>query len=304
VFEHIMVSLDGTPLAEQALSPAVSLARASGAHLHLATVLAPAHAGLSELSLELSADREEDYLEQVAARVRDAGVSTVSTAQLKGESVVDALEAHRAEVKAGLTVMCTHGRGAVQRAWLGSVADRLVRASEAPLLLVRAAPIDEATGSEIRTDVSFKRVLVALDGSHLSRQSLGPATKLAGKEDAVYVLARVMESPVGVGAGLIPGSEGTDARLQKARALAEAKLSLEVQSFAPDGYNVESVAEFASSAAEGILELAKSRDADVIVIATHGRKGVSRMMLGSVADKVVRGADRPVLVVRPNVPSA
>ena len=285
MFEHILVPLDGTPLAEQALGPAVSLAREEGAHLHLATVERSANAEL-EPSIEIL---DEDYLAHVAARVRDAGVSHVSTERLAGDRVVDALEAHRREVGAGLTVMCTHGRGAVERAWLGSVADGLVRTSEAPVLLVRAAAAGRSRGEDLRAAARFKRVLVALDGSHFSRQSLGPASRLGPMPGTVYVFARI-----------IPGSgEDTDERQQKNRTLAEAKLDLEVQSFASGGYTVESVTEFAPSVAQGILDLAERHGADVIAIATHGRSGVSRVILGSVADKVIRGADRPVLVVRP-----
>jgi nucleotide-binding universal stress UspA family protein len=297
MFEHIVVPLDGTPLAEQALSPAVSLGRRANAHLHLATVVRPPRAEYSELTAGVSdGSGGDDYLETVAARVREAGVSNVSTVRLSGDDIADALESHRKEVGADLTVMCTHGRGAVQRAWLGSVADGLVRTSDAPVLLVRAAPPDDARTSGIGADMSLERVLVALDGSHFSRQAFGPAKQLAGGSDTLFLLARVVES------SLDTESEVPDERLDKARILAEAKLKFEAQSFAPDGRGVEAVVEIAPSVAQGILDLAQRREADAIVIATHGRSGVQRLVLGSVADKVVRGADVPVLVVRPQAP--
>jgi nucleotide-binding universal stress UspA family protein len=303
MFEHIMVPLDGTELAEQALIPAVSLGRERDSHLHLATVVRPPRTESSELTAGLSdSPAEDDYMEAVAARVRDAGASNVSTARLSSDNIVDALEAHRKELGADLTVICTHGHGSIKRAWLGSVADGLVRTSDAPVLLVRAAPAGEARGSEIRTDMSFDRVLVALDGSHFSRQAFGPATRLAGSSDTEFILARIIEAS-GVGArSAMTGQAVTDERLQQARTLAEAKLNLEVQSFAPDGHSVEAVVELAPSVAQGILDLAQSRGADVIVIATHGRSGIQRLVLGSVADKVIRGADLPVLVVRPQGP--
>ena len=300
MFEHIVVPLDGTPLAEQALAPALSLGRARDAHLHLATVLRTPRPEFSELTPGVSdSPAQGDYLEAVAARVRDAGVSNVSTARLSGDNIVDALEAHRKDVGAGLTVICTHGHGDIKRAWLGSVADGLVRTSDAPVLLVRAAPAGEASGSEIRADVSFDRVLVALDGSHFSRQAFGPARQLARSSATEFVLARIIEaSGLGLSSASM-GAEVSDERLQKARTLAEAKLDLEVQSFAANGHRVDAVVELAPSVAQGILDLAESRGADVIVIATHGRSGIQRLVLGSVADKVVRGADLPVLVVRP-----
>lgn len=285
MFERIVVPLDGTPLAEQALGPAVSVAREEGAHLHLATVERSASVALEPSIGTL----DDDYLERVAARVRDAGVPHVSTRKLVGDKISEALEAHRKDVGAGLTVMCTHGRGAVQRAWLGSVADEMVRSSDAPVLLVRAAPEGEPRGDDLGGAARFKRVLVALDGTHFSRQALESAARLGGSSGTTYVLAKVV-----AGSG-----ETADERVRKDRALAEAKMKLEVQSFAAGGYAAEAVADFAPSVAQGILDLAESHDADLIAIATHGRSGVGRMILGGVTDKVVRGADLPVLVVRP-----
>ncbi len=303
MFERIMVPLDCTPLSEQALDPAVSLAKASGAPLHLVTALMPTLMGLPEITdKETIGEAQAEYLEKVATKVREAGVSEVTTKLVRSDSVVEGLEEYRKEVGADLIVMCTHGRGPVERAWLGSVADRLVRASEAPVLLVRAGANGHAAGDVVAGDFSFDRILVPLDGSHLSRQALDTATKLGGK-DATYLLTRVIESPHVLASWWFPADvEMTEDQLHKARDLAEAQLKLEVKSFEPHGYKVEAFAEFAAPIATGIHDLAEGHDADVIVIATHGRKGIGRLMLGSVADKVVRGADRPVLVVRPKEP--
>lgn len=303
MFERIMVPLDCTPVSEQALDPAVSLAKASGAPLHLTTALMPTLMGLPEITdKESIGEAQAEYLEKVATKVRDAGVSEVSTKLLRSDDIVEGLEEHRKELGADLTVMCTHGRGPVERAWLGSVADRLVRASDAPVLLVRASGDGETPTDAIHGDASFGRIFVPLDGSHLSRQALDIATKLGGKE-ATYLLARIIENPHALGSLWFPAAADlTDEQMQKARTLAEAQLDLEVKSFEPKGYKVEAFAEFAAPIAQGIHDLAASHDADVIVIATHGRRGIGRLMLGSVADKVVRAADRPVLVVRPKEP--
>jgi len=302
MFERIMVPLDCTPLSEQALDPAVSLAKASGAPLHLVTALMPTLMGLPEITdKETIGEAQAEYLEKVATKVREAGLSDVSTKLVRSDGIVEGLEEYRKEVGADLIVMCTHGRGPVERAWLGSVADRLVRASEAPILLVRAGA-NEEDGNGVHGEFNFDRILVPLDGSHLSRQALDAATKLGGK-NATYLLTRVIESPHALASWWFPADvDLTEDQLHKARELAEAQLNLEVKSFEPHGYKVEAFAEFAAPIATGIHDLAEGHDADVIVIATHGRKGIGRLMLGSVADKVVRGADRPVLVVRPKEP--
>lgn len=291
MFERILVPLDGTPLAEEALRPAVSLAREGGADVHLATVVTPIRAEFSDMVPGVADEAPDDsYMQRIAARVRDAGVAHVAIARLSGSDIADCLEAHRKEVGADLVVMCTHGRGAVQRAWLGSVADALVRVSEAPILLVRGDSGVDLPIPDLRADMRFRRVLVPLDGSHFSRQALSHAVRLGGDEGTTYVLARVIEASSG----------STGSGLDKARPLAEAKMKLEVQSFQSNGRAVESAVEFAPSAAQGILDLARRSTAEVIVIATHGLSGVKRLLLGSVADKVVRGADVPVLVVRPH----
>jgi nucleotide-binding universal stress UspA family protein len=299
MFDRILVPLDGTPIAEQVLGLAGSLARAGNSRLHLARVVRPPRGELVDQGRSLTDDEQEgDYLESVATRVRAAGVPEVSTAQLVGDNVGEALEAHRREVGAGLTVLCTHGHGPLKRAWLGSVADALVRTSEAPVLLVRAGAASQDNSGDVRTAWPFRRVVIALDGTHFSRQSFGPATQLAGGPDTVFVLARILERSGGKGSRFAPSAD-PDEPLARAKAVAEAKLGFEVQSFSSYGFGVESVVEFAPSVAEGILELARRRAADLIVVATHGRSGIPRMVLGSVADKVIRAADLPVLVVRP-----
>ena len=300
MFERILVPLDGTPVAEQALIPATSIARASGAHLHLATVLMPPLMGLPELPSEASLGTiEADYLEATAARVQAAGVASVSTKLLRVDNTARALEEHRAEVGAGLTVMASHGRGAVERAWLGSVADRFVRTSEAPVLLVRATPGAGAT-PDLSADVRFDRVLVPLDGSEFSEAALEPAAALGGATDTRYVLLRIIEPPYAPGAALLPaGFEFPEEQAEALRREAEAELDAVAKRLGALGHAVEAVAEFSAPIALGILRFAKNRKADVIAIATHGRGGITRALLGSVADKVIRGADSPVLIVRP-----
>lgn len=299
MFEHILVPLDGTPVAEQALVPAVSIARANGANLHLVTVLMPPLMGLPELPYEASLGAlEADYLEATAARVQAAGVSSVATKLLRVDNTAQALEQYRVEVGAGLTVMSSHGRGAVERAWLGSVADRFVRTTEAPVLLVRASPGDAEP--DLSADVHFHRVLVPLDGSEFSEAALQPAAALSEGADATYVLLRVIEPPYAPGAGLMPaGFEFPEAQVEALRGEAEAELEATARRFAALGHAVETVAEFSAPISLGILRLAESQEVDAIAIATHGRGGISRALLGSVADKVIRGAGCPVLIVRP-----
>jgi nucleotide-binding universal stress UspA family protein len=255
--------------------------------------------GLPELPYEASLGAvEADYLEAAAARVQAAGVPSVSTKLIRVDNTAGALEEHRVAVGAGLTVMASHGRGAVERAWLGSVADRFVRTTEAPVLLVRARPAEET--QDLSVDVSFEKVLVPIDGSEFSKAALAPATALAGATGTQYVLVRIIEPPYTPGAALLPaGFEFSEKQVEALRREAEADLEAVAKPLRAQGNAVATVSEFSAPIATGILRLAEKRRVDVIAIATHGRGGITRTVLGSVADKVIRGADCPVLIVRP-----
>ena len=134
--QRILVPLDATAFSEQALRFAVSIAMKSGAAMSLVTVEGPPPVLFPGAKLRPPLrDVELEYLEVVAARVREVGVADVSVSVLTGNAP-EALEAHRREIGADLAVMSTHGRGPVARAWLGSVADHFVRATSAPVLMV------------------------------------------------------------------------------------------------------------------------------------------------------------------------
>jgi nucleotide-binding universal stress UspA family protein len=300
MYERILVTLDGSPLAEQALVHAVSIARRAGAHLHLATVRrllpvtlfgTPPPAG--------SEDVETNYLEAIAERVRGAGVSSVFAEVFTGGDVVEAIEAHRRKVDAGLTVICTHGRGPVRRAWMGSVADRFVRTSAAPVFLVRAGE-DELAQLDLAADTRVGRVLIPLDGSAESEEALEPALELCRLYEAPCTLVRVVESLANVESIFVPNPfEASEQQLEAARGVAEDELDVVCERVRSEGLSVERMARVAAHVAEGILECAADTGADLIAIATHGRSGLPRLVLGSVADKVIRAGECPVLVVPP-----
>lgn len=145
--EHILVPLDGSALAEAVLGPATDLAKATGARLTLARILPPANV-LGPRVLPIVADREEDvvahaqeYLEGVAARLSRDGLDVevhASVGSTPARAIADVAEDRGAD----LIALATHGYGGLKRTVLGSVADKLLRSSRLPLLLMR--PLAEA----------------------------------------------------------------------------------------------------------------------------------------------------------------
>ncbi len=139
----VMVPLDGSPLAEQALPWAIAIARKARARLRLAMVhrlalLSPLADTVGLYTkVELAVRKSQrDYLHDTAGRVKAEAAIQVATAILEGEPA-PALAGYAKETGADLVVMTTHGRGRLERAWLGSVTDELMRTLGVPMPVIR-----------------------------------------------------------------------------------------------------------------------------------------------------------------------
>jgi nucleotide-binding universal stress UspA family protein len=295
----ILVPVDGSKFAEHALPYGLGLARRTGASLHLALVhiplesLSPAYplADVVEARVLEQRDHETAYLESLVRRLESAGVE-IHPALLQGH-VAAALSRLVTEREIGLVVMTTHGRGGLQRAWLGSTSDGMIRSCCTPVLLVR--PEEEAEAGER----PFRRVVAALDGSVSAERALRSACGPGLTDGASVVLTHVMQPPVVAASPYLPHTLQLSPEEVAAR---EAQLGAYLEEVGRQdwlaGRTVETRVVVDYEAAPAILEVAAEVDADLIVVGTHGRSGLRRMILGSVADKVVRGTHRPVLVCR------
>jgi nucleotide-binding universal stress UspA family protein len=196
-----------------------------------------------------------------------------------------------------LVVMTTHGRGAFSRFWLGSVTDELMRRLPIPLLLVRPGEGEE----EFNQAPTLRHFLIPLDGTALAEQILAPATELGRLMEADYTLLRVVPPVPAVGfepAGLSVGGFTPPAEDNLA-VEAQAYLDRVAGRLRKEGLSVHTATAVGQPPGLAILAEARDRAMDVIAMETHGRKGLARLMLGSVADKVIRGSPLPVLVHRP-----
>ncbi|HUE77566.1 MAG TPA: universal stress protein [Longimicrobiales bacterium] len=293
----ILVPVDGSSFAEHALPYALGIARRTAATLHVGLVhvryhlASPSYPLVAELEAQDAAELERDrvYLDELVERLRPSGVR-VRPMLLHGQ-VVPSLTGFIEEHGIGLVVMTTHGRGGLQRAWLGSTADGLLRNVDIPLLLVR--PSDGTREIGAGSDHVFRHVLAALDGGDTAEAALREAVELGVVGRAAVTLAHVVQPALTAFAPYVePGAADLEIRdLRLKRRLA----SLSREEWLWDR-RIEVELELDYFPAQSLLEMAERRDADLIVLGTHGRGGLSRMILGSVADKVIRGTSRPVLV--------
>ena len=296
MLDRMLVPLDGTDFAERALTVAVSLARRSGGSLALATVEVLPPMDFPDVNMiEPLGEVARGYLESVADRVREAGVADVSVAVLSGDPP-EALERHREDVGAGMTVMTTHGRSPLDRAWMGSVADTFVRSTQAPVLFVR--PAEEEGEADLEALPAFGHVAVTLDGSELSETAVDPALVLADLFEADVTLVRVVEYPHATESVYLPDAvKAIQGQLENRREAAHAELERIARELSGEGRTVRRETDVVNHAATGILQVVEEIGADVVVMASHGRGGLSRVLLGSVADKVLRASERPVMIV-------
>jgi nucleotide-binding universal stress UspA family protein len=295
----ILVPLDGSDFAQEALPLAALLADREGAELHLVHVIRSTpdvdfKMPQDDLSWRSRArDGAEGYLTEIAEGLREEGISTLITV-LEG-SVTEALAGYVRDQQVDLIVLTSHGHGGVRRWWLGSVADGLLRTSRADVLLVR--PWDDTEDRDPGTS-RFDRILVPLDGSELAESALPPALDLATRFDATVTAVRVIPEPLELTS--IYGVPGVELSGEGHRdRTSEAEAYLKELTSRPDFSAVETRTIEDSGAADGVVEAAKELDSDLIVLSSRGIGGLERLVLGSVADKVVRSTTRPVLVIRP-----
>ena len=299
----ILVPLDGSVLAERALPIAADIARRSGgavhlvrAHVPLAVVGATAEGAIFSQDM-LAADdalrrRAKDYIDAAATRVAAEWGLRVSGVTEDGSPaglITDIAD----RIDADLVIMTTHGAGGFTPDWLGSVADSVIRHSHRPVL---ALPENDAHLGETFTP---RRILVTLDGSTLASAILPIARDVAIAFGAQIDLIRIVAPyvPGDVIATLSadrPDPFGVDAESVHAKnSLDDAAAELHKV-----GIKTTVTVRIDLSPTRCLLDHVKETEPDCLAIATQGR-GVSRIFLGSVADKLIRSAGRPVIVLRP-----
>jgi nucleotide-binding universal stress UspA family protein len=302
MYVSLLVPLDRSSFAEQALPLALSIARRANARLDLVEVhslyaLEDPTAGWSPYEPNRDAEcnqQEQLYLDATAKWGASVSPVSATTGVLSGSAVLPTtvadsiLERARAG-KADLIVMTTHGPGPLGRLGVGSVADELIRRAPIPVLLVR--PGEKAPG--IIPEPVLDNILIPLDGAALAEQVLEPALDLAQLMEARCSLLRVVESRSSP-ADRVPGGPPE-------RAQAEAYLERVAARVRGQGIQVRTRVVVARHAVEAILEEAAAQASNLIALATHGRGGLKRLLLGSVAEKLLRAAAAPVLVYRPTV---
>lgn len=295
MFERILVPLDGSVLAEESLPYAQELAGRLKSEVTLMYVTESSQDPLQHMH-ELYLDRmveatrrgAERYLKNVRRKIKV--VPEILTGDPSGKIVE-----YADEKDISLIVISTHGRSGIKRWALGSVADKVVRATTRPVALIRAG----GARAEVRDKGILYRALVPLDGSKLGEAALAFVEEIAYKLQAEVVLFQVLttERPVitveGYGYMVYP-----EKQMEVDKKYAEDYLAAVADRLKRRGVIARSEVRL-GNAAEEIIKFAGEVQADFVAMSTRGRSGVARWVFGSVADRVMHEGSTPILLVRP-----
>ena len=326
MFKHVLAPLDGTDLAEGILPYVVRIARGVGARITLLTVVDPdmlevpatlrgdassrgvpsqdrqragarrheASGPFVEQILENVERRAEANLREVAERLREQGVEVDSKIVLgtPAEQIARTAEDEGCD----LIAMSTHGRNLIARGVLGSVTDKVIHSVSVPVLTITP---ERARRYQQDTSAPMTRLLAPLDGSELAEDVLPYVESLALSMSLRVTLVKALRLDNSSSAYLEGMAYPTNAKIQQeVEQEADEYLEEVASGLRGKGVRVDTKV-LLGTPASAIADYSHEVDCDIIAMATHGRSGISRWVLGSVTETLVRTSGNPVLVVPP-----
>jgi nucleotide-binding universal stress UspA family protein len=298
MYTKLLVPLDGSKAAEKALPYARYLAQDENLVIELLAVV-----DVASMASHMTAERalhldtmvddavraSEKYLQAIAGTLPAAKIKSVVESGRPEEVIIEKAAAGQNT----LITMATHGRSGMNRWLLGSVAEKVLRGTTDPVLLIRARE-----NTTIEDGPTLKSLIVPMDGSDLAERVLPTAIELAKQRNLEIVLIRAYNIPTTAYAGVEGYALPIDDLLKDMREEACEYLENKAADVKKLGIGRVSFTVREGLAADEIISFAKTLPGGLIAMSTHGRSGVRRWVLGSVTETVVRHAENPVLVIR------
>jgi nucleotide-binding universal stress UspA family protein len=278
MYQTILVPLDGSQLAETALPYAEELSVRLGSDVTLIYVsqsIDDPHQHMHQIYMRKMAESTKQDAEAYARKLGKELAIQVRSVNLAGNPAEEIVKYADSE-NVGLIIMSTHGQSGIRQWTIGSIANKVVRSTKRPVALIRA---EGASHGVLQVDMP-KKILLPLDGSKESEAAIPYVAELASSLGMSVILLQV----------LAIGD----------KALAEDYLEKIGVQLKQKGVTVESQVRFGEAATE-IVNLAAEIHAGVVAMSIHGRSGVGRWVLGSVAERVLYEGNTPLLLVRRTV---
>lgn len=291
MYQNILVPLDGSQVASSVLPYVANLAKRLGARVTLLTVFTLRQREARGLETEVRAEAQAMGRRE-AQRLAEAGtlVDTLVVSGRPAEQIVNQAEARNFD----LIAIGTRGQSGIRRRLVGSVTDEVVRSSRVPVLVLSPRAVERSA----QTGYGLSSITVPLDGSELAEYVLPYAEELAQRLSLEINLLRVVQvaslayfAGDGVPMNTLPLEEELEAE-------ATAYLSKVADNLRARGLTTTQVA-LKGSPALSIVDHLKNLADNLVAICTHGRSGLGRLLIGSVADSIIRSSGAPVLAINP-----
>jgi len=285
--ERLLLSTDGSEFSEGAIREAIMLAKRCGSKLSVLSVIEtnPEYAALAPQLIEKAEKTAMDHLAAVKARATAEGVNA-ETIIREGEDSYAYVTEEATRNKSTMIIMGRRGRKGLKRLVMGSTTARVIGHAPCSVLVVpRAAKVE------------FKSIVVATDGSKYSAaaasEAIGIAKRNNAKITALAVVPADIAMPTDVDFAAVQREKLADQELAVAEKHAKAVKDAAQQ----EGVDVKAFV-VTGKPADAIIETAKEQNADLIVVGSHGRAGLEKLLLGSVTERVIVLASSAVLVVK------
>jgi nucleotide-binding universal stress UspA family protein len=296
MFGHLIVPLDGSSLAECVLPHAVALARPFESRVTLLRgVLGPSSGNASRaidpLGWQMRRAEAKAYLDDLVARLQEIGVDADQQV-LEGEAAEQIIQYGR-DQGADLILLSSHGRSGLSPWNISSVVQKVILRAYMPVMIVRAY---QPVTSEL-AGLTYRRVLVPLDGSQRAEYILPLATTLAGFHKFPLLLAYVVSKPEVPRHAPLTEEEAalveqlTERNRQKGEQyLEDLRSRLDI--------DVETILQVSENAAEALHQLVEARDVDLVLLSAHGYSARKRWPYGGVALNFIAYGTTPLLILQ------
>jgi nucleotide-binding universal stress UspA family protein len=288
MLERIVVPLDGSLTAEAVLPFVRRFLHRTDSEIILVRAVIPAPVENAIMIADAALGAARAYVKEVQERLDREGVRVKSAVHVGSAIgiILDTVD----EERATMIAMATHGATGLKRILMGSVAEAVLRKSPVPVFVVRPFWTAEGAVPDDLETRPVRNILLPVDGSDLAELAVPPALEVADLFEARVVLLRVVEP-----------RKNAD---EEAHGIEEAREHLQgiSREFERKGVRTHTLVEKGEPVDE-ILKTLRFHDADLAVMTTHGRSGLSRLVTGSVTEQVLRRAPVPLLVVRAAKPA-
>lgn len=285
--EKLLLATDGSPFSEGAIREAIRLAKRCSSKLSVLSVIEtnPEYETIAPQLLEKAEKTAREHLESVKAQAKKEGVDC-STSILEGEDSYNYISEEAAKNKISLIIMGRRGKTGLKRLVMGSTTARVIGHAPCNVLVVPQA-----------AQVEFKNILVAIDGSRYATMAASEAIGIAKKNNGKLIVLAVVPSESMQPMDIVHSQMPRDVIAEKELKEAEKNAKAVKEAARKEGVAVEAFI-MGGKPSDAIVQTAKEKNADIIMLGSHGKTGIDRLLMGSVAERVIVMSACAVLVVK------